>query len=159
MTRVLCAALLLPLSACSGGESSRGGSAGSAVTTVEPGQHKVCPYPDYLATFNDIWMRPGDDECDVAIEWTDIHYSVARSSVEDLAGQTVVTTKGATADIDLLARIAAAGLTDVKVEYVNDVVVGARRVAEGGPDALNSFIASRTSAYEGGPGSGLDCPN
>ena len=196
--------------------------------------------PVEVATFNDIWMRPGNDECDVAgtgitvteartqqtgsaIDWTDNYYSVARSlavrkgtkitSVEDLAGQTVVTTKGATADIDLLARIAAAGLTDVTVEYVNDEAVGTRRVADGGPggpigfaagvgsidtlaasipgieatwihcmmlsdgtvtsepfaftvrsgstgvaDALNTFIAAPTSAYGGGPGSGLDCP-
>ena len=124
-----------------------------------------------------------------------------------------MTTKGATADIDLLARIAAAGLTDVTVEYVNDEAVGTRRVADGGPggpigfaagvgsidtlaasipgieatwihcmmlsdgtvtsepfaftvrsgstgvaDALNTFIAAPTSAYGGGPGSGLDCP-
>jgi ABC-type amino acid transport substrate-binding protein len=196
--------------------------------------------PVEVGTFNDIWMRPGNDECDVAgtgitvtearkqqtgtaIDWTDDYYSVARSlavrkgtkitSVEDLAGQTVVTTKGATADIDLLARIAAAGLTDVKVEYVNDEAVGTRRVAEAGPDgpigfaagvgsidtlaasipgieatwihcmmlpdgtessepfaftvrsgstgvaaALNAFIAAPTTAYAGGPGSGLDCP-
>lgn len=111
---------------------------------------------------------PGNDECDVAgtgisvteartqqtgsaIDWTDNYYSVARSlavrkgtkitSVEDLAGQTVVTTKGATADIDLLARIATEGLTDVKVEYVNDEAVGTRRVADGGPSGPIGFAA------------------
>ena len=74
--------------------------------------------PVEVSTFNDIWMRPGNDECDVAgtgitetaeriqqtgqsIAWTDHYYSVARSlavragttidSVEDLAGKTVVT--------------------------------------------------------------------
>ena len=267
-------ALLLPVSACGGGEGSSTSPATSGVTTLEAGVLKVCLYPGFapfaikgddgwsgwdpeylaafakeqglrfepveVATFNDIWMRPGNDECDVAgtgitvtearkqqtgaaINWTDDYYSVARSlavrkgtkitSVEDLAGQTVVTTKGATADIDLLARIAAAGLTDVKVEYVNDETVGTRRVAEGVPDgpigfaaglgsidtlaasipgieatwihcmmlpdgtvssepfaftvrsgstgvadALNAFIASPTTAYAGGPGSGLDCP-
>jgi len=195
-------ALLLPVSACGGGEGSSTSPVTSGVTTLEAGVLKVCLYPgfapfaikgddgwsgwdpDYLAafakeqglrfepvevaTFNDIWMRPGNDECDVAgtgitvtearkqqtgpaIDWTDDYYSVARSlavrkgtkitSVEDLAGQTVVTTKGATADIDLLARIAAAGLTDVTVEYVDDEAVGTRRVADGGPDGPIGFAA------------------
>ena len=124
--------------------------------------------PVEVSTFNDIWMRPGNDECDVAgtgitetaertqqtgqsIAWTDHYYSVARSlavrtgtkidSVEDLAGTTVVTTKGATADIDLLSRIKAAGLTDVTVEYVNDEAVGTRRVAEAGPGGPIAFAA------------------
>lgn len=52
--------------------------------------------PVEVSTFNDIWMRPGNDECDVAgtgitetaeriqqtgqsIAWTDHYYSVARS--------------------------------------------------------------------------------
>ena len=114
--------------------------------------------PVEVSTFNDIWVQPGNDECDVAgqsIAWTDHHYSVARSlavrtgtkidSVEDLAGTTVVTTKGATADIDLLSRIKAAGLTDVKVEYVDDEAVATRRVAEagrGGPIAFAAGVGS-----------------
>ena len=124
--------------------------------------------PVEVSTFNDIWMRPGNDECDVAgtgitetaeriqqtgqsIAWTDHYYSVARSlavragttidSVEDLAGKTVVTTKGATADIDLLARIKSAGLTDVTVEYVNDEAVGTQQVADAGPDGPIAFAA------------------
>ena len=128
--------------------------------------------PVEIATFQDIWMRPGNDECDIAgtgitvtkarleqtgtaIAWSARYYSVARAlavrkgttvtSVEDLAGQTVLATKGATADIDLLARIAAAGLADVTLEYVDDAAVGARRVAEGGPDGPIGFAAGANS--------------
>lgn len=128
--------------------------------------------PVEVADFNEIWMRPGRGECDLAgtgitmtpsrieqtgadAEWSSAYYSVARSfavrpgstldSVEDLAGRTVLVTQGSTADIDLTNRLAQAGITDTTLEYVSDEADGARQVAEAGEDG--------PFAYGGGAGS------
>lgn len=122
--------------------------------------------------FNDIWMRPGDGQCDIAgtgitmlasrIEqtgpdagWTTKYYNVARSfavrggskldGIEDLAGKTVIVTKNSTADIDLTSRLAKAGITDTTIEYTTDEADAAKLVAEAGPDG--------PYAYGGGAGS------
>jgi polar amino acid transport system substrate-binding protein len=122
--------------------------------------------------FNDIWMRPGDGECDVAgtgitmlasrigqtgpdTGWSTKYYNVARSfavrngtpleGIEDLAGKTVIVTKNSTADIDLTSRLTKAGIVDTKIEYTNNEADAAKRVAEAGPDG--------PYAYGGGAGS------
>lgn len=128
--------------------------------------------PVEVADFNEIWLRPGRGECDLAgtgitmtasrteatapdAEWSVPYYSVARSfavrpgstldDVGDLAGRTVIVTQGSTADIDLTNRLAQAGITDTNVEYVRDEADGARQVAEAGADG--------PFAYGGGAGS------
>ena len=128
--------------------------------------------PVEVADFKDIWLRPGRGECDIAAtgismtparteqlgsgaQWTDRYYSVARSfavragtelsGVDDLAGRTVIVTKGSTADIDLTNRLANAGITDTTITYVTDEADGARQVVEAGPDG--------PIAYGGGQGS------
>jgi ABC-type amino acid transport substrate-binding protein len=135
-------------------------------------EHDLEFRPVEVADFNGIWLRPGRGECDVAgtgisitpdrteqlgsdASWSDSYYSVARSfavragadltRIEDLAGRTVIVTKGSTADIDLTNRLAAAGITDTKVTYVTDEAEGAKQVASAGPDG--------PFAYGGGAGS------
>jgi ABC-type nitrate/sulfonate/bicarbonate transport system substrate-binding protein len=178
----------------------------SQVTTLTPGQLRVCLYPGfapfaiqgkdgwsgwdvkylkgfakqqgltltpvYVSAYEDIWMRPAKNECDLAatgisltaarvaqtgnaVSWTDPYYYVERAlivrkgtkinTIADLAGKTVLTTRGSLADIDLLARLQKAGITSTKVEYVSMEQKAARRVANarsGGP-----------IAYAGGAGS------
>ena len=65
--------------------------------------------------------------------------------MEDLAGKTVIVTKGSSADIDLVNRLKLAGITDTRIEYTNSAATAAGLVARGGPTA--SF------AYGGGEGS------
>jgi polar amino acid transport system substrate-binding protein len=128
--------------------------------------------PVEAPSFNDIWMRPGRGECDVAgtgitmvparsaqagnsTAWTSPYYSVARSfavrsgtkltDIHDLAGKTVIVTRGSTADIDLTSRLAKAGITDTTVEYTDNEASGAERVATG--NTGGAF------AYGGGAGS------
>ena len=130
--------------------------------TLEP-----VPVRDY----RDIWMRPGRGECDIAATgitrtaarvqqagpsatWSATYTNVARAlivrkgtvlrGVRDLAGRTVVTTKGSTADVDLLARLRQAGVR-ANVRYVASEEEGAREVARGGSHA--------PIAYAGGAGS------
>ncbi|MFM8351219.1 MAG: substrate-binding periplasmic protein, partial [Actinomycetales bacterium] len=86
---------------------------------------------------------------------TDPYYYVERAfivregtqinGIEDLAGHTVIATKGSTADIDLQARLRKAGITNTNVQYVNSEEEGARRVANAG--------AGGPIAYAGGAGS------
>ena len=124
--------------------------------------------PVYVKTYKNIWMRPAKDQCDLsatgititadrvtqtgkAVTWTDPYYYVERAfivregtqinGIEDVAGKTVITTKGATADIDLLARLNKAGITTTKVEYVNMEQEAAQRVAKAGPDGPIAFAA------------------
>ena len=116
-------------------------------------EHGLEFQPVEVADFNDIWLRPGRGECDVAgtgisitpdrteqlgsaAAWSDRYYSVARSfavrsgthltGIEDLAGRTVIVTKGSTAAIDLTNRLAAAGITDTSGTYVTKGAEGAR---------------------------------
>lgn len=128
--------------------------------------------PVYVNAYRDIWMRPAKGECDLSatgisltaarveqtgnsVSWTDPYYYVERAlivrkgtkinTISDLAGKTVLTTRGSLADIDLLARLHMAGITSTKVEYVSMEQEAARRVAHarsGGP-----------IAYAGGAGS------
>ncbi len=125
--------------------------------------------PVEVKEFNNIWMEPGKGTCDVAAsgiaeieqrekqtgaaaQWSDHYYRVARSfginekdtldDIHQLAGKTVIVTKGSTADIDLQSRLKMAGITNTKVEYTNDEAHAAQRVVAG--DAF---------AYGGGLGS------
>ena len=190
-----------------------------------------------IPQFDDIWMRPGSHECDIAgtgitrtdervaqtgesAGWSDTYYTVAHgfavrkgsvlNNIEDLEGQTVLTTKGTTADVDLQARLQQAGISTTTVEYTDGEEAGVARVLDGSafafaagvgsietlvqqyPDlelawehcimlsdgsissepfgfvvrsdstgllaALNNYINNPKEPYEGGLGSGRDCP-
>jgi ABC-type amino acid transport substrate-binding protein len=76
---------------------------------------------------------------------------VTVSGIEDLAGQTVITTKGATADVDLLARIAQSGV-DVRVEYVDGQDIGAQRVVDGDAIAFAEGVGSIETLARDFPG-------
>ncbi|MGI9126100.1 MAG: substrate-binding periplasmic protein [Mycobacterium sp.] len=107
-------------------------------------RHHLTLTPVEVEHFDDIWMRPGDDQCDIAgtgitktpartqqtgtaAAWSDTYYGVARAlavssgttvtGIEDLAGKTVVTTRGDADDL------------------------GAQRIAAGGPDGPIGFAA------------------
>jgi len=102
--------------------------------------------PVEISSFDNIWMRPGNDECDIAATgitktadrvtqvgsastWTSVYYSVARglavkegvtvNSIQDLAGHVVMSTKGSTADIDLASRIKNSGISNITVVYAD----------------------------------------
>lgn len=94
--------------------------------------------PVEQALFNDIWLRPGQNECDIAAtgisdlaarhaagnDWSNHYYRVSRSylvrtadkdklkGVCDLRGKTVIVTGGSTADHDLRNRVKHAGIAD-----------------------------------------------
>jgi len=132
----------------------------------------VTTEPVNAPEFNNIWMRPGDGECDIAgtgitlldsrreqtgadTGWTTKYYNVARSfavrtgstvdGIKDLAGKTVIVTKNSTADIDLTSRLAKAGISNTTIEYTDNEADAAQRVAQAGPDG--------PYAYGGGAGS------
>lgn len=123
--------------------------------------------------FNGIWTKPGKNECDVAAsgiaevpsrvaqtgtggQWSDHYYRVMRAfatrkpntlnGVQDLAGQTVIVTKGSTADIDLTSRIARGDVANVTVEYTDNEKVASNRVA-------SANKRGEPFAYGGGLGS------
>ena len=122
--------------------------------------------PVEFSTFDNIWMRPGNDECDLAgtgitktadrsaatgtgATWSSTYYSVARGfavldgvqvqGIGDLAGHVVLATKGSTADLDLQARIKNAGITNVTLQYVDAGVDAAKQLVAGGSDAPIGF--------------------
>jgi len=128
--------------------------------------------PVVATQFDNIWMRPGNNECDIAgtgisntaarvaqtgsaAQWSDRYYTVDRSfavkkgtvvnGITDLAGRTVIVTKNSAADIDVLARLAQASITNTTVTYVDDEATGAKQVAAAGPNG--------PVAYGGGTGS------
>ena len=107
--------------------------------------------------FKNIWMRPGSNECDIAgtgitrtdervaqtgeaAGWSATYYTVAHGfavrqgsvlhGIEDLKGQTVLTTKGTTAEVDLQARLQQAGISNTTLEYVDSEESAAARVLD-----------------------------
>lgn len=129
--------------------------------------------PVEIDQFDGIWNEPGKGRCDVAAsgiakvdyrvaqtgsagQWSNQYYRVARSfgiddtstltGIEQLAGKTVIVTKGSTADVDLKSRLARAGITSTTIKYTNDEQRGADRVVK---------AAGRKGpfAYGGGEGS------
>jgi ABC-type amino acid transport substrate-binding protein len=100
--------------------------------------------PVAVPAFEDIWLRPGKNECDIAATgisdtaarrtstgstgvWSATYYTVVRSflvrkadvdaltDVEGLRGKTVIVTLGSTADDDLRNRMAEAGMSATDV--------------------------------------------
>jgi hypothetical protein len=111
-------------------------------------------------SFDKIWLRPGDNECDIAGtgisdtqdrrkatvpngKWSATYYKVVRAflvrsadkdkvkGVQDLRGKTVIVTLGSTADDDLRNRMRQAKITDVKIEGTNDEGEAAAKVRKG----------------------------
>ena len=122
--------------------------------------------PVEFSTFDNIWMRPGNDECDLAgtgitktadrsaatgtgATWSSTYYSVARgfavldgvqvNGIGDLAGRVVLATKGSTADLDLQARIKKAGITNITLQYVDAGVDAAKQLLASGSNAPIGF--------------------
>jgi ABC-type amino acid transport substrate-binding protein len=129
--------------------------------------------PVEVKAFEDIWLRPGKDECDVAASgisdtearrkasepaarWSATYYTVVRAflvrtadarnltDVGDLRGKTVVVTLGSTADYDLRNRMAQAGMTE------KDVTIQGTDDEEQAADLVRQGSAF---AYGGGYGS------
>jgi ABC-type amino acid transport substrate-binding protein len=132
-----------------------------------------------ISAFNDIWMRPGANECDIAGSgitrtdqrvaqtgeagrWSDTYYTVAHGfavrqgsaldGIEDLAGQTVVTTKGTTADTDVQARLQQAGITTTTVKYVDSEEAAALLVLDGSAFAFAAGVGSIEALIDQHPG-------
>lgn len=128
-----------------------------------------------LPEFKGIWNAPGSDRCDVAAtgisylrsreaetgpagHWSAYYFGVSRaylvrtadagklSGVQDLGGKTVIVTDQSTAHHDLVNRMTAAGLKDVKITFTNDEVLAAKTVRDttdpNGPFAYGAGIAS-----------------
>ena len=192
------ALLAATLTGCGSSPSATTESTPASLSTLTPGQLKVCLYPGFapvaypgadgqvvgtdvtylsefaarnnlaytpvvVNSFDNIWMRPTENQCDVAASgiaslairesqtgtaavWSANYYRTVRSfnirpgdtldSVQQLAGRTVIVTKGSTADIDLRSRLARAGITNTKIRYTDDDIAAANRVAQGtGPTA------------------------
>lgn len=136
---------------------------------------QVVEIPD----FKDIWMRPGSDECDVAGtgitrtdarvaqtgeagRWSDTYYTVAHAfvvrkgstldGIEDLEGQTVLTTEGTTADTDLQARLRQAGISTTTLEYVDGEESAVARVLDGSAYAFAAGVGTVETLVEQNPG-------
>jgi ABC-type amino acid transport substrate-binding protein len=124
--------------------------------------------------FDNIWLRPGKNECDIAGtgisdtldrrnatgsdgKWSATYYTVVRAflvrtadkdklkEIGDLRGKTVIVTAGSTADYDLRNRLQQANIKDVTIESTNDEVEAAGKIRKG-----------PQFAYGGGYGSVMD---
>jgi ABC-type amino acid transport substrate-binding protein len=125
--------------------------------------------------FKDIWLRPGNNECDMAAAgitpvakrvaeavgavWSDEYFHVRRSllvrgadgwrSIDDFAGKTIVVTRDSTADLDLQAR-PAKGAT-VK-RYSNDQQKAVDELKAGVIDAFGEGDVSNIYLARQNPG-------
>lgn len=110
-----------------------------------------------VTPFKGIWTRPGKDECDIAAAgitnlaerraespgttWSSTYYVGVRAfavragtrlrSVEDMAGKTVVVTKGSTSHKDITQQITQYRVMGVTVKYTNDVTAAVDLVSKG----------------------------
>lgn len=132
-----------------------------------------------IPQFDDIWMRPGSSECDIAgtgitrtdvrvaqtgdsAGWSNTYYTVARGfavregtvldSIDDLEGQTVFTTKGTTADVDLQARLQKAGISTTTVQYADGEEAGVALVLDGSAFAFAAGVGSIETLVQQNPG-------
>jgi len=132
-----------------------------------------------IPQFDNIWMRPGSNECDIAgtgitrtdervaqtgetASWSDTYYTVAHgfavkkgaalARIEDLEGETVLTTKGTTADVDLQARLKQAGISTTTLEYVDSEESGIARVLDGSAFAFAAGVGSIETLAQRYPG-------
>jgi ABC-type amino acid transport substrate-binding protein len=116
--------------------------------------------PVEAKAFDGIWLRPGNDECDIAGtgisdtqerrkatepkgKWSATYYKVVRAflvrtadkdkvkDVVDLRGKTVIVTLGSTADNDLRNRMRQARITDVKIEGTDNEEKAADQIRKG----------------------------
>ncbi|MEO6192029.1 MAG: transporter substrate-binding domain-containing protein, partial [Thermoanaerobaculia bacterium] len=107
--------------------------------------------------FDNIWLRPGKNECDIAGtgisdtldrrkatgpdgKWSATYYTVVRAflvrtadqgklkDIGDLRGKTVIVTAGSTADHDLRNRLRQAKINNVTIESTNDEVEAAGKI-------------------------------
>lgn len=125
---------------------------------------KVVP----VQQFNGIWQLPGRDRCDVAAAgignepqrraqspgttWSSTYYTVIRAFAvrkgstltgpKDLAGKTVIVTKGSTADQDLVQQVKQHHVPHVTIRYTDNEGAAVALVARG-----------KVFAYGGGLGS------
>jgi hypothetical protein len=110
--------------------------------------------------FNNIWLRPGKNECDIAGtgisdtqdrrnatgsegKWSATYYTVVRAflvrtadqeklkDIGDLRGKTIIVTAGSTADDDLRNRLRQANIEDVTIESTDDEVEAAGKIRKG----------------------------
>jgi ABC-type amino acid transport substrate-binding protein len=114
--------------------------------------------------FRDIWLRPGDNECDVAagglgetvgrdspgVAWSKPYYSMKRSlliragdasrfkSISDFSAKRIGFVEGSTAQFDLEAR-----------HYPKTIQIGYRTIAEG----MSALFAGRIDAFAVGDAS------
>ena len=121
-----------------------------------------------VTPFNGMWKRPGEDQCDIAAAgignqaarraespgttWSSTYYVVIRAfavrkgttltGVQDMAGKTVIVTKGSTADQDITQQIRQHHVKGVTVRYTNDEGNAVAQVSKG-----------KVFAYGGGLGS------
>lgn len=128
--------------------------------------------------FNGIWQSPGKNRCDLAaagitnlaarraqspgVTWSATYYYVLRSFIVrkgstltgpmDLAGKTVIVTKGSTADLDLVQQIRQHHVPDVTVRYTDNDENGAKAVAQGRAFAYGSGLGSIQAVVKKHPG-------
>ena len=131
--------------------------------------------PVEVGTFDGIWDQPGRGGCDVAAsgisdiadrrvssgaqaQWSQHYYDVLRgflvrsdddhqlTGIDDLRDKTVIVTGNSTADTDLRARLAQAGITTTTILSTSDELDAARQVRDAGN-------GGEPYAYAGGLGS------
>ena len=121
-----------------------------------------------VTPFDGMWKRPGEDQCDIAAAgignqparraespgttWSITYYVVIRAfavrkgttltGVQDMAGKTIIVTKGSTADQDITQQIKQHHVKDVTVRYTNNEGAAVAEVSKG-----------QVFAYGGGLGS------
>jgi ABC-type amino acid transport substrate-binding protein len=125
--------------------------------------------------FKGIWLRPGNDECDMAAAgitpvservaesvgtvWSNEYFHVQRSllvreadawrTIDDFAGKTIVVTTDSTADLDIQAR-PAKGATVLR--YSNDQQKGVKDLIAGVIDAFGEGDVSNDYLAHQNPG-------
>lgn len=112
--------------------------------------------------FKDIWLTPGNGECDLAAAgisitperkqqikgkatYSEPYNTVKRSlltrkgdvvkSIKDLAGKTIIVLKGSTGELDLRTRLKEAGITNTKLVYAESDEKAVKQILQGGTKA------------------------
>ncbi len=131
-------------------------------------QEGLAVRPVTVASFHGMWKRPGRDECDIAAggianlparraaspgtRWSRPYYEVLRAfavrtgstltRAQDLAGKTVIVTKGSTAEQDLLQQIRRHRVKGVTVRYTTNEAAAVRMVSRGKAFAYGGGLIS-----------------
>ncbi|MCX6507058.1 MAG: transporter substrate-binding domain-containing protein [Actinobacteria bacterium] len=135
--------------------------------------------PVEFSTFDNIWMRPGNDECDldlqarikkagitnITLQYVDAGVDAAKQLLAGGSNAPIGFAEGVGSVQTLVQQFPSLGLAWQHCMMLPDGTISSepfgfpvRAKSTGVAAALDSYIAQPTVAYPGGPGTGRDCP-